>query len=194
MSLKEYKATLFEVLHCYEPFDAIETKHLDGLLEFMNISLSPFSKENPEGHITASAILVDSSFSYVLFIWHNKLLRWIQPGGHCEIDVDQTPKETALRELVEEANIKASSITLVQETPFDIDVHVIPAKGKTKSHLHYDLRYLFKLITPVEYSCSSTLKWRGIEELTQLEEESVSRFSKKLLKLKLHTQINHNPD
>lgn len=185
--MKEYKAKLSEILYRYKPFDAVETRHLERLLNFMNISSYPFSRENAEGHITASAILVDLSFSHVLFIWHQKLLRWLQPGGHCEVEIDQTPEETALRELVEETDINASSIILLQEAPFDIDVHKVQGENISGSHLHYDLRYLFKLITPIEYSGSSKLIWRKIQELTQTEEESISRFGKKLLKFKLNT-------
>ncbi|MGC9666479.1 NUDIX hydrolase [Planosporangium sp. 12N6] len=54
-------------------------------------------------HFTASAIVFDDH-ERALLVHHNKLGRWLYPGGH--IDPDEDPAQAAQREVVEETGVR----------------------------------------------------------------------------------------
>jgi 8-oxo-dGTP pyrophosphatase MutT (NUDIX family) len=176
MPLNSQKTALLAELAAYQPYDSAEATFVRQIREFLQKHDAPFSRKTAAGHITASAVVVDGARQAVLMIWHEKLSRWLQPGGHCEPDIDPTLPDAALRELVEETHIPAEAITLVQKNLFDVDIHPIPARGDEAAHLHYDLRYLFQTNATRE-----GIQWRPITEVAQMGDESRSRFAKKLL-------------
>ena len=90
-----------------------------------------------EGHLTASALLLDAAGERALLTLHRKLGRWLQLGGHC--DGDANLPGVALRECAEESGIEGLAIHPV---PVDVDVHVIPARPEEPEHLHLDTRFL----------------------------------------------------
>ena len=92
------KLHAFSLLTPYKPFDLAEAQHLARTLEFLRATDAPFFRDTLAGHITASAILTDPAQSNLLLIWHEKLRRWLQPGGHCEQD-DVSLSAAARREL-----------------------------------------------------------------------------------------------
>jgi 8-oxo-dGTP pyrophosphatase MutT (NUDIX family) len=102
------------------------------------------------GHVTCSAIVLDPA-AHVLHIRHNALNKWLCPGGHLE-PADSSLAEAALREVGEETGIDIHALTVIDETPIDIDVHRIPAnpaRGEP-DHQHFDLRYAFMTATRPE--------------------------------------------
>ena len=177
MSLDLYIPTLLEVLTKYKPFDDLEAYHRERMIHFINTSVAPFSRRTAAGHVTASAILTDQSISHVLLIWHSKLHRWLQPGGHCEEDADSTTQGAALRELLEETDIDSTVVRPMRDEPIDIDIHLIPASGSEGEHLHYDLRYAFTIERILD---SPSRHWKSVSEIMMLEDESMVRFSRKL--------------
>lgn len=99
--------------------------------------LDAHRRERLEGHLTASALVVDPSRGAALLTHHKKLGRWLQLGGHC--DGDANLARAALREAIEESGITALT---VDPTPLDVDVHAIPARGTEPEHWHLDTRFL----------------------------------------------------
>jgi 8-oxo-dGTP pyrophosphatase MutT (NUDIX family) len=104
-----------------------------------------FCRDQPEslhrscspGHLTGSGVVVDRSRDRTLLIHHNKLDRWLQPGGHA--DGDGNLAAVAWREATEETGLR--DLALV--TPaIDLDIHVIPARPGEPEHLHVDLRFV----------------------------------------------------
>ncbi|MBI4470390.1 MAG: NUDIX domain-containing protein [Acidobacteria bacterium] len=175
---KGYRSLLVEGLADYEPFDATEAAHLRALIQFLDRCSRPFSRETPEGHVTGSAILLDKDRERALLLWHEKLRRWLQPGGHTEA-VDVSPQTTALRELVEETGIPEPALNLVKDKVFDVDVHLIAARETTGAHFHYDLRFLFRLVDGFD-SQAHGFRWVDFEALAGMEDESLSRLGRKL--------------
>jgi 8-oxo-dGTP pyrophosphatase MutT (NUDIX family) len=101
----------------------------------------PFCREDAEGHVTASAVVAHASGDpRFLLVFHRKLDRWLQPGGHVEPG-DETVFDTALREALEETGLKDFA-SPIQDAILDLDVHPIPAFGDEAAHLHYDVRFL----------------------------------------------------
>ena len=177
MTLDSQKTALLTELAVYQPYDAVEADFVSRTRDFLQQHDAPFSRKTAVGHITASAVVVDASYKSILLIWHEKLSRWLQSGGHCEPDIDPNLPAAALRELVEETSIPSEAITLVQKTIFDVDVHPIPARGDEAAHFHYDIRYLFQTDSGRE-----GLRWRPIVEVAQSDDESRARFARKLRK------------
>jgi 8-oxo-dGTP pyrophosphatase MutT (NUDIX family) len=91
--------------------------------------------------MTASAFVFAPDFSSVLLVHHHRLRRWLQPGGHVEVE-DASLPAAAAREVWEETGIPVKP-----EPPpavAGISVHKIPASGKEPEHWHHDV--LFSMV------------------------------------------------
>lgn len=95
------------------------------------------------GHFTASAFVLHPCEPSILLIKHRKLGFWLQPGGHIQSE-DSTVEQAARRELTEETGVSALTIIGREGSPFDIDIHEIPARPDEPAHLHFDLRFAFR--------------------------------------------------
>jgi 8-oxo-dGTP pyrophosphatase MutT (NUDIX family) len=79
--------------------------------------------------------------SAVLLLHHNKLHRWLQPGGHGDPG-ETRGEQVASREVAEETGL-TPRLHSSAPRPFDVDIHEIPARKLDPPHEHLDLRYLF---------------------------------------------------
>jgi 8-oxo-dGTP pyrophosphatase MutT (NUDIX family) len=130
---------LLGALAAYRPEGAREEAILARFLAFLDRP-DPFLREDPAGHVTASAIVARPRGDLFLLVSHRKLGGWLQPGGHVEPD-DVSVFETALREVREETGIERLDSPL-GDSVLDLDVHAIPAFGEDPPHFHYDVRFL----------------------------------------------------
>jgi 8-oxo-dGTP pyrophosphatase MutT (NUDIX family) len=92
------------------------------------------------GHFTGSACVIDPIGGRTLLLFHRKLQRWLQPGGHA--DGDANLAGVALKEATEETGIVGLA---VDPRPIDLDVHAIERPhepGGPSPHLHLDVRFL----------------------------------------------------
>lgn len=125
--------------------------------------------EGAEVDYTASAIVVREG--KVLFMNHEKLGQWIQPGGH--IEENETPDQGAKREVMEETGFEIKFIDGDQPenfseeedlpTPFNVNIHRI-----RENHFHCDFIYLAEVSGRKEATHShehNGLKWFSREEL-----------------------------
>ena len=112
----------------------------DGsLLDFAH-QTSKFTRQDFEpGHFTASSVLASCDGSEIFLIYHPKLERWLQPGGHFEAS-DSTVSAAALREAREETGFELDG---VRSVPVALSVHRIPPWESEPGHLHLDLQFLF---------------------------------------------------
>lgn len=134
------RAVLLAALAEYAPPTPEEAESLARIRRLLESPADPFARANPEGHVTASAIVARPDGSEFLLIHHRKLGRWLQPGGHTE-DADASAFDAALREAREETGI-ASFDRPIGEEILDVDVHAIPAHKRDPAHSHFDVRYL----------------------------------------------------
>jgi 8-oxo-dGTP pyrophosphatase MutT (NUDIX family) len=88
------------------------------------------------GHFTGSALVVDADARRTLVLFHRKVQRWLQPGGHA--DGDANLAAVALKEATEETGIAGLQ---VDPRPIDLDIHRFESAHET-SHLHFDVRFL----------------------------------------------------
>lgn len=133
------------------------------------------------GHFTGSAWLVSADGLRVLLTHHRKLDRWLQLGGHADGDGDLAA--VALREAEEESGLTGLS---VEGELFDLDRHLIPARGREPEHWHYDVRFVVRAsdneaFVPSEES--HALAWRAIDEIANdaQADDSLRRMANKWL-------------
>jgi 8-oxo-dGTP pyrophosphatase MutT (NUDIX family) len=171
--------TLAAQLDAFQPHDAKERADRERMLALLD-SPAPFDRQQFEpGHFTASAFVVHDD--YLLLIWHTKLHRWLQPGGHIDAS-DASPHAAARRELAEEANV-ADAVGDGQL--FDLDIHPIPPNPKRgePGHEHFDLRFLFHVAsdTVAAGSDAGAAKWLPLDQVTaDATDASVTRAVVKL--------------
>jgi 8-oxo-dGTP pyrophosphatase MutT (NUDIX family) len=92
------------------------------------------------GHVTASGLVLSPEGDRVLLVFHRRLQRWLQPGGHVEPS-DADIVSAARREVREETAVELDE--RVSAALIGIDVHSIPASGSEPGHLHHDLVFRF---------------------------------------------------
>ncbi len=137
-----------------------------------------FERATMEGHITASAWVVDQRRTHTLLTHHRKLNKWLQLGGHADGNHDLV--SVALTEAREESGIDA--VELLLPVIFDLDVHVIPARMADPEHLHYDVRYAVMAghTRHVVSEESHDLAWVRVEKINHYTtEESMLRMARK---------------
>jgi len=120
----------------------------------------------------------------VLMQMHRKLGIWLAPGGH--VEWDQTPIEALYEEIRQEAGIPRSALELIATnslqhlitrtrsegvpTPFDIDVHPVPAPD-APNHRHTDMAYALRSMTDdvrPEPGESQTWEWMSPKRLEEV--------------------------
>lgn len=153
-------------------------------IDFLDHQPQPFKRSNRAGHFTGSAWLVSADGRRALLTHHRKLDRWLQPGGHADGDSDLA--RVALREAEEESGLRD---LLGEGSIFDLDRHLIPARGDEPAHWHYDVRYVVRATGSEVFAISEeshALAWRDIAELTGEAglDESVRRMAAKWLRRK----------
>ncbi|MBT2391384.1 NUDIX hydrolase [Streptomyces sp. ISL-1] len=156
------------VLKSYEHQEELRQLYLDHLAAHPD----GMWKACEAGHVTASALVVESERGRVLLTLHKKLGMWLQMGGHCEPD-DATLADAALREATEESGIRG--LTLLPGGPVRLDRHAIPAP----CHWHLDVQYA--ALAPAgaveEISDESLdLRWFAYDEVADVADESVVRL------------------
>lgn len=132
-----------------------------------------------EGHLTASAWVVDAERTRVLLTHHRKLNLWIQLGGHADGEADLLA--AALREVREESGL--TRVRAVSAEVFDVDRHRIPTRKTEPEHWHFDVRFLIEAdpAEPVVVSDEShDVAWVPLADVTRLNaEDSVARMVRK---------------
>jgi 8-oxo-dGTP pyrophosphatase MutT (NUDIX family) len=153
---------------------------------------SVFDRSNMRGHITTSAIVLDSGLKNVLMIDHKALKEWLQPGGHYETDTPWKPESlyvSAMREVEEETGVtKVTPLRYAEGHGclLDIDTHAIPANPKKGegAHFHHDFVYLASAAYGVRLKGQEEevdgVKWVPLQEFAAMPRKRFARIVKKM--------------
>ena len=136
---RDRRQALLRALGSYragEPDDEARLRRFRAFLD----RADPFRRSDPDGHVTASAIVTRTAGDAVLLVPHRKLGGWLQPGGHVDPD-DRSVFDAAVREVREETGVDRPEAPQ-GDAILDLDVHPIPAFGREPAHVHYDVRFL----------------------------------------------------
>ena len=183
--MAESKAThLKQLLLDHRPLDDRENSYHERMLRLLESSPDPFHRSHYEpGHFTASSFVLSPDKSQLLLIFHSKLHRWLQPGGHVDPS-DPSILHAAEREVLEEVGLTNLSLVHNQQPIFDLDIHRIPARKSEPDHCHFDVRFAF-CAQDFKFRIGSDAtegKWVPLENISSIEsDESVMRAVKKLI-------------
>jgi 8-oxo-dGTP pyrophosphatase MutT (NUDIX family) len=156
------------VLKGYEGQQALREAYLDHLAAHPD----GMWKACGDGHITASALVLDPPRGRVLLTLHKKLRMWLQMGGHCEPG-DLSVQAAALREATEESGVEG--LTLLPGGPVRLNRHPIPAP----CHWHFDVQYAAVAPPDAQHTVSDEsldVRWFGYDEVAAVADESVVRL------------------
>jgi 8-oxo-dGTP pyrophosphatase MutT (NUDIX family) len=148
---------------------------MDMRIEMIMGAPNPYSRENLEGHITASGLVIKNN--KVLLILHPYIKKWFQPGGH--IDEGELPIEAAIREVYEETGLVCMS-AIENPDPIDVDLHEIPANSSKNesAHLHIDLLYQLRVLREEEPLEKITKGWFSFDQIESPRiQRAISRLS-----------------
>lgn len=105
-------------------------------------------------HFTVSAYMVTGEVKpRILLVYHRKLNKWMQPGGH--IERYENPLEALAREVAEETGLDIKAHLAAQGDrgdgvlrllrPAFIEQQPIPAHGDEPEHFHLDIGYALRI-------------------------------------------------
>lgn len=159
------------VLASWDHDDPAQLALRDDYLAFLAAHDDALARTCAPGHLTASALVVDESRAHVLLTLHPKVGRWLQLGGHIEME-DSSLQDAARREAIEEGGITP---TWMSSTPVRLDRHEVPCRAVGRTH-HLDVQYL--AVVPDGSSAiisdeSDDLRWFRRDELPEGLDASV---------------------
>lgn len=176
-----HRAPLIQLLKEYAQRYPNENETTDRYLDFVTSYPDCFERSQKAGHVTGSAWIVSSDGRETLLTHHKKLNRWLQPGGHADGQTDVA--SVAIREAMEESGLK--HLQYQTSSIFDLDIHLIPARGDEPAHYHYDARFVLIASGSRDFILSEEshdLKWVPLESLEEFTtEESMLRMKRKWL-------------
>lgn len=114
------------------------------------------------GHLTGSALVFNHNATETLLLFHTKLQRWLQPGGHA--DGEANLARVALKEATEETGIEGLEIV---DPAIDLDIHNVAEPGAPEI-LHYDVRFLVfapEGAQPTGNHESQDIRWVALSDL-----------------------------
>ena len=135
-----HRQPLLQLLNAYEPCDDNEASLKRKMINFVTEHRDCFERTCREGHITASAWIVNFTGDQFLLTLHKKLKLWLPLGGHPEACDLYDIHRTALREAQEESGLK--SLAFVSKNIFDICIIPDPL------HPPYDFNFLLQVQDP----------------------------------------------
>ncbi len=164
------------LLSRFEPPDMDQNEVRERILAFIDRHPHDAHQRScREGHLTASALVLDAAGQRALLTHHAKLDKWLQLGGHC--DGDANLPGVALREACEESGIATLAI---DPRPIDVDIHQIPERPGEPAHLHLDTRFLVRASEPAlprRNHESHELRWLSFAEAMSLAcDDSLGRL------------------
>ena len=182
------KEKLIEQVENYIPVNEQEQTDRATLLRWLRGDADVSVRQNLDGHLTASAWVVNPERTHVLMAYHRLYNSWAWLGGHADGNWDL--QAVAEKEAREESGIE--HLRPVSEEPVSLEILTVNGhekKGKyVPCHLHLNLTYLFEGSMNEDLHCkideNTGVDWIPMEELSVRCNEPwfVERIYSKLVK------------
>ncbi len=175
--------TLISFLEAYQPSDEKDLRDKERMLGFAGSLVNPLSRSELEAHFTGSAVVVHPAKDQICLVFHGKYQRWIQLGGHGEVEDEGDISATALREAKEESGLEVEHFG-GKPCLIDLDIHPIPGRAAEPAHVHLDMRFLMQahtdqlVLDPDESGEIRWVPWEEAVRVTQTDKE-MTRMIKK---------------
>ncbi len=128
----------------YTPETAQEIADQQYMLRYLDQFDNCLSRENPFGHFTASAWIVNPDRTKVLMVYHTIYDAWSWTGGHADGEADLLA--VACREAQEETGLQR--VVPLSDSIFSIEVLGVNGHWKrgryVSSHVHLNVTYLLE--------------------------------------------------
>ncbi len=195
------RTKVLDLLANFQPSDEKEKADFIRIKELIAKHENIFSRSCIEGHLTASALVINSQTKMVLLHNHRKLNMWLQFGGHADGDNDMA--FVALKEAREETGLSDLKFLIKDEQteilPIDIDLQTIPEMEETPEHFHLDFRFILltnatEIPKPNEEE-SQDLKFFSFQEIEAMGDKldfALRRLAKKAEFLMSYKKDNSN--
>lgn len=179
------RATIQKLISFINPFDKLEEDHITNTIKWINSGEEIFRIEKPAippKHLVSYIVLIDKEKKKTLLMEHINAGLWLPSGGHVELN--EHPKDTVKREILEELNLKADFIS---DTPFFITQTETVNIGA--GHTDVSLWYILKGNSDAEISYDKNefngYKWFDYDEILSMNinklDPHMHRFVEKLL-------------
>ncbi|MBV8347065.1 MAG: NUDIX hydrolase, partial [Mycolicibacterium sp.] len=172
--MSSVRDAVIETLTDWQAADFRQAALREAVLGFVLGRDDACKRECVPGHITASALVIDSAGTQALLTLHPRLGRWVQLGGHCET-ADPDIVAAAQREAVEE-----SGIDDLEVDPDLVAIHVHPitcSLGMPTRHL--DLQFVAYAPPDASIAVSDEsldLRWWPLDALPQNSDQALAQL------------------
>ncbi|OGU30523.1 MAG: hypothetical protein A3K13_01670 [Gemmatimonadetes bacterium RIFCSPLOWO2_12_FULL_68_9] len=172
------RSDVLALLSAFDPgSDRRAARSLERTRTLLERSRAPFSRSNFDpGHITASGVVLAPERDRILLVFHRRLLRWLQPGGHVEPEDPDLPS-AASREVLEETGIGLD--LRVPPVLIGVDVHQIPARADEPPHSHHDIvfRFLADGDDQIAPEWGRDVQWCAVDRLDDCDADDALKHS-----------------
>jgi len=188
MGLRPTELHVLNLVQNIDPYDDLEREHIADILAWIQSSVNIYrigKPDKPPKHLVSYFVLVDPDQQSMLLVDHIKAQLWLPSGGHVELGED--PKDTVVREAVEELGQKAVFLR-GNDKPFFATV--TQTVGLTAGHTDVSLWYVLRGHVHERFNFDrrefNDVAWFSFEEI--LESSSIifdphmHRFTKKLMR------------
>ena len=173
-------------LESLDPVDDQQSEVRGTMLAFAHAHPDALHRSCIEGHFTASALVVEEGSDRFIILFHAKLQKWLQPGGH--VDGDANLAANALREASEETGMEGLRVLM---PAIDLDIHEV-RPPQEQPHLHLDVRFVVLApagSVPVGNHESESLRWVTLDDLPGLgADNGLRRLASRGLPVALRAQ------
>ena len=122
-------------------------------------------------HFCVSVFIYDKDTDKFLLVLHKKMQKWVQPGGH--IEMDENPEEASIREVKEETGLDVRILGERKPTEKDFVLPLALQRNEMdENHIHMDFVYAAEIVGNKDVTQnvdeSDDIRWFTLDEINEL--------------------------